>query len=74
MQVEADDDGDIGTDDGALWRTKDAGKTWDDLFVVEVKKAKAPPADDAAAKFWKRATPPATRKAEGFRRPCAKPF
>lgn len=36
----------VGTDDGALWRTKDGGKTWDDLFevdVVKAKVAKAPP-------------------------------
>jgi len=37
----------VGTDDGALWRTKDGGTSWDDLFevatTVEVAKA-----DDAA--------------------------
>ncbi|MFG0319276.1 MAG: PDZ domain-containing protein, partial [Planctomycetota bacterium JB042] len=37
----------VGTDDGALWRTKDGGRSWDDLFAVEAPKRRAP-ADPAA--------------------------
>lgn len=55
----------VGTDDGALWMTKDSGHTWEDLYLTadekaalgsddkkEVSEEEAPPDDDPLTGTW----------------------